>query len=375
MAVVSKPDPILGSLAAGLLLFGLLILTSASTVVGLSLFNDQYFFIKRQVLYGLLPGLVAAYILYKTPLMWWQKRAGLIMGISLALLVAVLIPGIGETYEKNARSWINLFGFSFQPAEFVKLGLILFFSGYLLNRQDRIADWNTGFVPALTVGLIPVGLLLLQPDVGTASIMFALVVSLLFFAGARLKHLGALLLAGLVAFAGMIAAAPYRLDRVTTFLHPELDPLGVGYQINQAYLAIGSGGVFGLGLGHSRQKFQYLPEVHADSIFAIMAEETGFIFTVLFLLCLYFFIRRIFSLAQLTSSPYERLILLGIATWLALQSLLNIGAIIGLLPLTGVPLPFISHGGSLLLTTLAAIGLVLQISSQSSNRKVTRYEK
>lgn len=374
MRALSKPDPVLTTLATGLLLFGLLILTSASAVVGLSLFGDQYFFIKRQMLFGVLPGLVAAYVFYKTPVVWWQKNAGVIMGLSLALLIMVLIPGIGATYEKNARSWINLFGFSFQPAEFVKLGLILFFSGYLLNRKDKINDWQNGFLPALTVGLLPVGLLLLQPDVGTASIMFALTLGLLFFAGAKVKHLSALLLVGVTAFGIIIAMAPYRLHRVTTFLHPELDPQGVGYQINQAYLAIGSGGIFGLGLGHSRQKFQYLPEVHADSIFAVMAEETGFVFTVIFLLILYFFIRRLFSIAAQCSNDYERLVLAGIATWLALQSLLNIGAIIGLLPLTGVPLPFVSHGGSLLLTTLAGVGIALQISSNPQIRN-TAYEK
>ncbi len=374
MANMKRGVPDLGLLAlcTGLLIFGLLMLTSASSVVGLSLFGDSYFFIKRQVLFGLLPGLMAAYIFYHVPTAWWQKNAGLVMGASLALLVAVLIPGLGETYDKNARSWINLFGFSFQPAEFIKFGLILFFSGYLLNRRDRLKDWNNGFVPSLTAGLIPVALLIAQPDVGTGSIVFALVLALLFFAGAELKHLGTLLLVGLVGFGIMIGLAPYRLQRVTTFLHPELDPQGVGYQINQAYLAIGSGGVLGLGLGHSRQKFHYLPEVHADSIFAVIAEETGFIITVLFLLGLYILVRKIFTLAKHTSNEYDRLVLLGIGSWITIQSFLNIGAIIGLLPLTGVPLPFVSHGGSSLLALLAALGLVLQISQ---NPKAKSYEK
>lgn len=363
----SRGVPDFGLLAymAGLLIFGLLMLASASSVVGLSQFGDPYFFIRRQVLYGVLPGLLVGYLCYRIPLAWWQKNVTLVMGGSIALLLLVLIPGLGETYEKNARSWIGLFGFSFQPAEFVKFGLILFFSGYLLNRKDRLSDWNTGFVPALTAGLIPVLLLIAQPDVGTASIVFALVLVLLFFAGAKIKHLGALLLLGLVGFGIMIALAPYRLNRVTTFLHPELDPQGVGYQINQAYLAIGSGGLFGLGLGQSRQKFHYLPEVHADSIFAVMAEEVGFLIILFFLLGLYLFIRKIFTLAKETNQGYDRLVLLGIGAWLGIQSFLNIGAIIGLLPLTGVPLPFVSHGGSSLLATLAAMGMVLQISKQT----------
>lgn len=359
----------MGGLALALLIFGLLILTSASSVIGLHIFDDPYHFIKHQVLFGLIPGLLAAYFCYRIPTEWWRQNATVIMGISLIVLIAVLIPGIGATYEKNARSWINIMGFSFQPAEFVKLGLILFFSAYLLKHKETITNWQQGFLPALIVGLLPVGLLLLQPDVGTASIVFALSLALLFFAGARLHHLGALLLLGMTAFAVMIAIAPYRLDRVTTFLHPELDPLGVGYQINQAYLAIGSGGLFGLGLGHSRQKFQYLPEVHADSIFAIMAEEGGFIVVLLFLIALYFFLRRVFTLARNCGNEYDRLIVAGIATWIAVQSFLNIGAIAGLLPLTGVPLPLVSHGGTSLVATLAAVGIMLRVS-QETNIKV-----
>jgi cell division protein FtsW len=175
---------------------------------------------------------------------------------------------------------------------------------------------------------------------------------------------------GIAAFVIMIVIAPYRLHRVTTFLHPELDPQGIGYQINQAYLAIGSGGIFGLGLGHSRQKFQYLPEVHADSIFAIMAEECGFLIIIGYLILLYLFLRRMFALAKNCTDEYERLIVAGIATWIGAQSFLNIGAIAGLLPLTGVPLPLVSHGGTSLLSTLAAIGIVLQITKTTTIKNV-----
>ena len=362
---IRHPDYPLLALASGLLLFGLLMLTSASSVTGLSIFGDQFYFIKHQVLFGLIPGLVAGYSLYKIPSQMWRDNAGAVMFFSVLLLIIVLIPGIGSTYEKNARSWINIAGLSFQPAEFVKLGLILFFSGYLLKRGEKIKQWQEGFIPALVVGLFPIGLLLLQPDVGTASILFCVLVSILYFTGAKLKHLGTLLLIGVVALGAMVAAAPYRLQRITTFMHPELDPLGIGYQINQAYLAIGSGGVAGLGLGHSQQKMQYLPEVHADSIFAIMAEETGFVVSAIFLIALYCFIRRLYRLAESTNDDYDRLIMCGIATLFAVQSFFNIGAIIGLLPLTGVPLPLVSHGGSSLMVSLASIGLALQISTRS----------
>lgn len=345
-----------------LLVFGLLMLTSASAVQGLHLFKDQYFFIKHQVFFGLVPGLFLAYAMLRTRYTFWQEHARLVMALSIGILILVLIPGVGSTYDKGARSWFSAFGFSFQPAEFVKLGLILFFSAYLIKYRQKLSSWQEGFIPSLIVGLTPVFLLLLQPDVGTASIVFGITLLLLFFAGAQLRHLGVLLLIGLVGLGCMVALAPYRLHRVMTFLHPELDPKGIGYQINQAYLGIGSGGLLGLGLGHSRQKFQYLPEVQADSIFAVVGEEMGFIITAGFIILLILTIRRGYLIAQTSDHEYGMLVAAGISSWLAIQSFLNIGAIIGLLPLTGVPLPFVSHGGSSLMTMLAASGLLLNIS-------------
>lgn len=347
---------------AGLLIFGLLMLSSASGVEGLRLFRDQYFFLKHQILFGLIPGLIIGYAMLRIRHTYWQENAGLIMGFVIMLLAVVLIPGIGTTYGKGARSWISFGSFSFQPAEVIKLCLILFYSAYLIKYRAKLTDWQTGFVPSIVVGLLPVVFLLLQPDVGTASIVFSIILALLFFAGASVRHLGALLAIGLLGFGIMVALAPYRLHRVMTFLHPELDPKGIGYQINQAYLGIGSGGWFGLGLGHSRQKFQYLPEVQADSIFAVVAEEMGFVITVGFLILLVLTIRRGFLIAKSAETEYGTLVASGVASWLAIQSFLNIGAIVGLLPLTGVPLPFVSHGGSSLMTMLAASGILLNIS-------------
>lgn len=345
-----------------LLVFGFLILSSASAVEGLRIFKDQYFFIKRQVLFGLLPGLALGYVMLRVRYTFWQEKAALMMALCLGLLIVVLIPGIGSTFEKGARSWFSWAGFSFQPGEFVKLGLIIFFSAYLIKYRQKLTNWQEGFIPSLIVGFTPVLLLLLQPDVGTASIIFAIALALLFYAGAKVRHLGVLLLIGLVAFGAMVALAPYRVHRVMTFLHPELDPQGIGYQINQAYLGIGSGGWFGLGLGHSRQKFDYLPEVQADSIFAVLAEEMGFVITALFVVVLVLAIARMYAIARSAGNEYGMLVSAGIASWLAIQSFLNIGAIVGLLPLTGVPLPFVSHGGSSLMSMLAASGLLLNIS-------------
>lgn len=189
---------------------------------------------------------------------------------------------------------------------------------------------------------------------------------MLFLGRATYSHLVLLALAGIILFLIMIWAAPYRAARFTTFLHPELDPLGQGYHINQAFLAIGSGGFFGLGLGHSQQKFAYLPEVHADSIYAVMAEELGFFVTVAFLFLLMYMALRGFSIAKNAPDDFGKLLVSGIIAWFMIQSFLNIGAMVGLLPLTGVPLPFVSHGGTALMVALAAVGIVLNVSKQTN---------
>jgi cell division protein FtsW len=185
---------------------------------------------------------------------------------------------------------------------------------------------------------------------------------MLFVGRARLSHLVGLALIGASSLALMIAKAPYRFDRLTTFLHPELDPLGIGYHINQAFLAIGSGGWFGLGLGHSRQKFEYLPEVHADSIFAVVGEEMGFVFAAGLVILILLIAYRGFQLAKQTRDQFGGLLVAGIMIWFVFQSFLNIGAMAGILPLTGVPLPFVSHGGTALAVALAAVGLVVNVS-------------
>ncbi len=345
-----------------LLFFGLIMLTSASSAVGQDRFGDNYFFIKRQLMFGVLPGLLAFLFFTRISYQTLKRLSVWLFFGSLILLVAVLIPGIGSTYNTNARSWISLFGYSFQPSEFAKLGIILFLSTYLSGRQANIKQFQQGFLVALGLGMVPIGLVILQPDVGTTSILFAILFGLLFLAGAKISHMGGLAALGVVALAVMVIIAPYRVDRLTTFLHPELDPQGQGYHINQAFLAIGSGGFFGLGFGHSRQKFQYLPEVHADSIFAIIAEETGFLFAGGLLVLLFLIAVRSLKIAKQAPDQFGRLLVGGIVVWFLTQSLLNIGAMVGLLPLTGVPLPFISHGGTALMIEMAAVGMILNVS-------------
>jgi cell division protein FtsW len=202
----------------------------------------------------------------------------------------------------------------------------------------------------------------LQPDIGTVAILFSIVFGMLFLAGAKYLHMGSLAALGLVGLILMVMIAPYRAARLTTFLHPELDPQGIGYHINQAFLAVGSGGIFGLGLGHSRQKFQYLPEVHADSIFAVIAEEMGFLFVTALVVLFVLIALRGLMIAKSAPDKFAKLLVAGIITWLMVQSFLNIGAMVGLLPLTGVPLPFISHGGTALMVAMAAGGILINVS-------------
>lgn len=360
-----KTDYIFLAYTAALLGFGLIMLMSASSAIGESRFGDGFFYIKRQLIFGVLPGIMAFLILAKIPYTYYKKKLWLIYGVMMALLVAVFIPGLGNTLGAGARSWIVVAGISVQTSELAKLGLILFVSGYASMLGSRMQQFQEGFAPLLVFAVAPIGLVVLQPDIGTVSILFAILYGLLFLAGARLSHMGMLAVAGIAALGVMIIIAPYRAARLTTFLHPELDPLGIGYHINQAVLAVGSGGMFGLGLGNSRQKFEYLPEVHADSIFAVIAEEMGFLMAAGLIVLITLIAVRGLRIAKHAPDDFGRFLVSGIMVWFVVQSYLNIGAIVGLLPLTGVPLPFVSHGGTALIMMLAGFGVITNVSKHS----------
>ena len=360
-----SPDYRFLSAIISILLLGLVVLTSASSVVALQKFGDSYFFVKRQLLLGVLPGILALYLFARIDYHILKKLSLIIFIIMIVLLLLPFIPGIGTSLGTSAQSWVTIGDYSFQPSEFAKFAVIIFFAAFMSELGSRIRDLRKGFLIILGLGMIPITLVILQPDIGTVSILFAILYAMFFFGEAKYRHLGLLAFAGIVLFLIMIWAAPYRAARFTTFLHPELDPLGQGYHINQAFLAIGSGGVFGLGLGHSRQKFAYLPEVHADSIYAVMAEELGFVVAVAFLILLMYMAFRGFAIAKRAPDDFGRLLVSGIIAWFIIQSFLNIGAMVGLLPLTGVPLPFVSHGGTALMVALAATGVIINISKQT----------
>ncbi len=348
-----------------LVFFGLMVLSSAGVAVGFAKKSDQYFFIKKQILLGFLPGLFLFILFAKIDYQIWKKYATPIFVLGLILLSLTFIPGIGSTNNTSSRSWIKLFGNSFQPAEAMKLALIIYMAAFLNKMGSKLLDFKEGFLIALGVGIMPVIFVALQPDMGTASILFVVVLAILYFAQAKFSHILMLFIVAIIGFMFLIMTESYRADRLTTFLHPEFDPQGKGYQINQAFLAIGSGGLFGLGFGHSRQKFQYLPEVHGDSIFAIMSEELGFLVMIGFLFLLFMILKRGFFIASRSQDLFGKLLVSGIMSWLFVQSFLNIGAIIGVLPLTGVPLPFVSQGGSALLIGMASMGIVVNVSKHS----------
>ncbi len=364
MSKVAKADYVLLGYFIILLVFGLIMLTSAGSAVGHEKFGDSYFFIKRQLLFGVLPGLFLFFFFSKLDYHILKRWSTVFFILAIILLISVFIPGLGSAYGTNAKSWLVLFNYSIQPSELVKLAMIVFVAALISQKGKNIAQFKNGFLPALGMGLIPIVLVVLQPDIGTVSILFAILFGLLFVGRAKLSHIFGLALSGIGALIIMIMAAPYRAARFMTFLHPELDPQGVGYHINQAFLAIGSGGILGRGLGHSLQKFQYLPEVAADSIYAIIAEEMGFVFAVGIIILLILIAMRGFVVAKNADDEFGRLLVSGIIIWFTTQSFMNIGAMVGIMPLTGVPLPFVSHGGTALAIAMGAVGIMVSVSKK-----------
>lgn len=355
-----KPDYTFLVLVGVLLLVGLLVLSSASSPTGLDRFGDSYYFVRRQLLYGVLPGVAGLLLLSRMDYRKWKGGTWVFLGVTLLLLLLVFIPGLGASFGRT-RNWILAGGVSLQPAELAKLSFIAFLASYFGARHPDALTLRA-LIPTACGALAVFALIALEPDVGMLMIFFFIAAALAMAAGLPWKALaGGFAAAGAAIFA-LIKVAPYRAARLTAFLHPELDPLGIGYHINQAFLAIGSGGLWGVGLGRSRQKFQYLPEVTADSIFAVLAEEFGLIFTLLCVALMVALFLRGVHIARNATDRFGQLLVVGVIAWFALQSFINIGAMVGLLPLTGIPLPFVSHGGTALASALWGAGIVLSVS-------------
>lgn len=343
-----------------ILAIGVIMVYSASAVLAFHDFGDSFYYLKRQFIFAVL-GIIAMFITMNIDYRVWKKFAKLGLIIGFALLVLVLIPGIGVV-RGGARSWLGIASLGIQPSEFMKLAMILFMAKVLAEPNYRITSFRNGLLPMLLVLGAAFGLIMLQPDLGTGAVLLGATLMVIFTAGARIAHLVWLGALGLAGLAGLIAAAPYRLQRITAFLDPWQDPLGAGYQAIQSLYAIGPGGLVGLGLGMSRQKYSYLPEPQTDFIFSIIAEELGFIGGATVILLFFMLVWRGMRTAITAQDTFGSLLAVGIVGMIAVQVVINIGVVTGMMPVTGITLPLVSAGGSSLTLMLTAIGLLLNIS-------------
>ncbi|MBU2025836.1 putative lipid II flippase FtsW [Patescibacteria group bacterium] len=344
-----------------LVIFGLIMIFSAGVALSLNNYGKPYYYFFHQLLYGILPGLFLWVVFQNINYRKLERWSFLAFIITIVLLILVLIPGIGSAY-KGASRWIQMGPINFQPTEFAKLTIILYLAAWLSRKQEKLKQFSEGFLPFVAVLALMGILVIQQPDVGTLGIITIIAIVIFFLAQGKLSHLFLLGLGGLVFFYTMIKIAPYRMARLTVFLDPATDPQGIGYQINQALIAIGSGGIWGIGLGHGRQKFLYLPEPVGDSIYAIICEELGLIGGVILLLLFLVVGWRGFIIAKNAPDLFGRLVAGGITAWIVFQAFINIAAITALIPLTGIPLPFVSYGSSALIVSLIATGILLNIS-------------
>lgn len=359
-----KLDRVFLFIVLALLAGGLLVIYSASSVVSFKVFENTSHYFFHQLFFGAGLGLIALYVCSKLDYHIWQKLTPLIVIVVLGLLLLVKVPGVGYT-AGGATRWVHAGPIVFQPAELAKLAVVFYIASLISKRGQKLDDFYYGVFPALAVVGLCAALILWQPDVGSMLVILSTALVMLYAGGIKMKHLFWIITLGLVALLIIIKVEPYRMQRLITFLNPSFDKLGISYQINQALLAIGSGGLFGYGYGYSKQKHAYLPEPIGDSIFAIMAEELGLI-RVLGVLGVFvaFFVKGL-KIANNAPDVFGRMLGTGLIISITIQTIINVGAILGILPLTGIPLPFFSYGSSSLITTLAACGIVLNISKQS----------
>ena len=322
-------------------------------------FNDSLYYLKHQGLFFIV-GLLVMFIISKIDYKLYLKYSNKILLISLILLVLVLIPGIGQV-RNGSRSWFGIGSFGFQPSEIAKIALIIFVSKYLANNEKEVKSITKGVFPILLVIFLFFGLIMLEPDFGTGMVIVATLFVMLFASNIKLSFFGYLIVLGIVGIVGLIIMAPYRMARIVSFINPWVDPLGSGFQIIQSLYAISPSGLFGRGLGNSIQKHFYLPEPQTDFIFAIISEELGIlgiiILSILFLVLFSSSLKISFN----SNNLFAKYLSFGLIIGIMLQTILNICVVIGLVPVTGVTLPFISYGGSSLLVSMISVGIILNI--------------
>lgn len=349
-----------------LLVISVVMVYSASGVVALATYDDTMYFMKRQILWTM-AGLVLMTVTMRIGhrLLSDQRLVLALVLIALFLVAATLVPGVGRMIN-GSRRWLRLGIFSFQPSEFAKFALVAYMSYYIAKKGDRIRDFTNGLVPAYVVTAIFFGLCILQPDFGSAMTFAGVAAILLFAGGANVLHLGGTVLAALPLLYLAVARSAYRSRRIFAFLDPWADAQGSGHQIIQSFLAFGSGGVIGRGLGEGRQKLFFLPERHSDFIYAVIGEELGLIGALVVLMLFLMILWRGIRIARLSGDVFSRMLALGITLLVCVQGLINMAVVTGLLPTKGIALPLVSYGGSSLVMTLGAIGVLLNISRETS---------
>lgn len=343
-----------------LALVGLVMVFSASAIVAGNRFQDPEFFLKRQIAW-LGFGFLLMHLTSRIDYTLWKKLSIPILVCMLMLLVLVLIPGIGIA-AKGARRWLRAGPISIQPAEMVKLVAVIYLAAYLTKKTDKLTLFRSGILPALIVIGLLSGLVLLEPDLGTVVVMGLVTIGLLFLGGARIAHLVGLALCAIPVVLVLVLGSSYRRQRLMTFLAPWKDASDAGFQITQSFLAFGSGGPFGVGLGEGKQKLFFLPEAHTDFVLALVGEELGLAGTASVILLFAVFVWRGFQIAARARVPFGKYLGMGITLLIGIQALVNAAVVTGLLPTKGLTLPFVSYGGSSLVVSCVGVGMLLSIS-------------
>jgi len=343
-----------------LLAIGVVMIYSSSSIFAYEAYGDSAYFLKRHLLFMLIGFIFSAFFM-SFDYARIRRFSKPFLLASAGLLMLVLIPGIGNAVG-GARRWINIGFINFQPSEIAKMALIFYAADILSRKQSDITNFIYGFLPLMLVLASCVFLILLEPDLGTAVAIGILICAMIFIAGARIKHLLAISLPALPLLAVLIIMKPYRLKRIFAFINPWADPKGVGYQIIQSFIALGSGGLFGVGLGCSKQKLFYLPEAHTDFIFSIIGEELGLLGVAIVIFLFIIFVYLGTHIAYKARDLYGQLLAFGLVAMIALQVMVNVAAVTGTIPTKGLPLPFISYGGSSLVYSMVSVALLLNIA-------------
>lgn len=364
MVIKKKQDALFLSIVLTLLFVGFFILSSASLGLAAQTNKNSYLPLIKQVLLGGGVGFALLFLTNKINYKKWKKVSLPFFLFSFLLTLLVFVPHLGIEHG-GAKRWILLGFLSFQPSELLKFSFVVYLSSWLSKKQKDISSFKTGFFPFLVIVGFVALTLVSQPDIGTLGVICVTAGAMFFLAGGKYAQVGLFIIIGIIALSSLIVIKPYAMDRITVFLDNTQDIQGVGYQLNQAKIAIGSGGLFGKGFGEGLSKFNYLPEPVGDSIFAVAAEEFGFIGTTFLILLFLAFFWKCLQVASKAPDRFGRLLASGIAILIISQSFINMYAIVGLMPLTGLPLIFISQGGSSLAVTLAEVGILLNISKNS----------